>query len=149
MSLALSLSLLTFNKGRLRLAWPGEGCAGLFVLKRTVALPLSLSPYLSFEFVNSAIVKSSPSPPFSPPPTPATPSSAFLAGAAGRIDLLRNRGRIIRKNRARQSASHLRRNKFSEKKLGNRRRRCYLLPSEARREGTAEKETARVEGGRA
>lgn len=105
MSLALSLSF-TFNKGS---ASRGrERVTGLFVWKGTVAFPL---PFLTFHL--NSLTRRSSNPPPSTPPFPA--SAAFRAGATSGIDLLTNRGRIIRKNRARRPASHLRRNKFQRR----------------------------------
>jgi hypothetical protein len=73
------------------------------LFSETVALPLPFL-YLSFEFVNSTIVKSSlplKPPPFSPSPSLALPRAGRVSSgeAAGGIDLLTNRGGIIRKNR--------------------------------------------------
>lgn len=77
------LSLLRLIKGPRRVA---RKDAGLFVFGN--CRPSFSFSYFSFEFVNSTIVKSA----------PRYPTTAFRVEAAGRIDLLTNRGRIIRKN---------------------------------------------------
>lgn len=101
MSLALPLSplrLIKVSASRER----ERGLPIFFLLeKETVALPL---PFLTFHL--NSLTRRSSNPSLSPLPV------AFRAGG---IDLLTNRGRIIRKNRARRPASHLRRNKFQRR----------------------------------